>query len=230
MLRWQTLRWLQGRSSLSPRPITSKMLFRGVPRRLHAGVDHIQLSQQRSFRWVRGAPEDFDRWAEEYGCEGWSFKDVPWFSWVRLHTFCAWLWLCVAASFLLKLHALLEITEDHPYPPMARTKVYGKPPTVMSFYLSILWSYTSSKATVSDTSNIPPSDVGRPSGLHVYLAAEQWKLIANQTAFLRNLVEWSQRAPTQKTWEDRSILRASISAPQTWQDVGSLQLLSRVPN
>lgn len=26
--------------------------------------------------WVRGAPEDFDRWATEYGCEGWSFKDV----------------------------------------------------------------------------------------------------------------------------------------------------------
>eukprot|EP00439_Symbiodinium_sp_Y106_P030520 s1079_g3.t1 len=26
--------------------------------------------------WVRGAPEDFDRWATEYGCEGWSFKEV----------------------------------------------------------------------------------------------------------------------------------------------------------
>mmetsp|Transcript_62815 Transcript_62815/g.147337 ORF Transcript_62815/g.147337 Transcript_62815/m.147337 type:complete len:706 (-) Transcript_62815:25-2142(-) len=26
--------------------------------------------------WVRGAPEDFDRWASDHGCEGWSFKDV----------------------------------------------------------------------------------------------------------------------------------------------------------
>ena len=26
--------------------------------------------------FTRGCPEDYDRWAGEYGCEGWSFKDV----------------------------------------------------------------------------------------------------------------------------------------------------------
>ncbi|CAE7347238.1 betA [Symbiodinium natans] len=26
--------------------------------------------------WVRGAPEDFDRWAADYGCDGWSYEDV----------------------------------------------------------------------------------------------------------------------------------------------------------
>lgn len=26
--------------------------------------------------WVRGAPEDYDRWAEEFGCSGWSYKEV----------------------------------------------------------------------------------------------------------------------------------------------------------
>ncbi|CAJ1362436.1 unnamed protein product [Effrenium voratum] len=26
--------------------------------------------------WVRGAPEDFDRWEKECGCEGWGFADV----------------------------------------------------------------------------------------------------------------------------------------------------------
>ncbi|CAK9048244.1 unnamed protein product [Durusdinium trenchii] len=26
--------------------------------------------------WVHGAPQDFDRWAEQYGCKGWSYKEV----------------------------------------------------------------------------------------------------------------------------------------------------------
>ncbi|GBG33491.1 Choline dehydrogenase, mitochondrial [Hondaea fermentalgiana] len=30
--------------------------------------------------YVRGDPRNYDQWEEEYGCEGWSFKDVlPWF-------------------------------------------------------------------------------------------------------------------------------------------------------
>ena len=26
--------------------------------------------------WVHGAPEDFDRWDTQYGCDGWCYKDV----------------------------------------------------------------------------------------------------------------------------------------------------------
>eukprot|EP00913_Durusdinium_trenchii_P028950 g27144.t1 len=26
--------------------------------------------------WVRGAPEDYDRWAEEFQCQGWSYQEV----------------------------------------------------------------------------------------------------------------------------------------------------------
>lgn len=26
--------------------------------------------------WVRGPKEDYDRWSEEYGCEGWDYESV----------------------------------------------------------------------------------------------------------------------------------------------------------
>ncbi len=30
--------------------------------------------------FTRGAPEDYDRWSERYGCDGWSFADIrPYF-------------------------------------------------------------------------------------------------------------------------------------------------------
>jgi len=45
-------------------------------------TDELMISPSISpARWVRGAPEDYDRWAEEFGCSGWSAL-VFWGQWL----------------------------------------------------------------------------------------------------------------------------------------------------
>ena len=61
--------------------------------------------------WVRGDAWDYDTWAAEYGCAGWSWEDVlPYFKAIENTR--------LGADDLRGRHGLLDVTEDYPHHPI----------------------------------------------------------------------------------------------------------------
>ena len=76
------IKWPVGFAKMTDGPYTWG--YTSVPQR-HGDDREILLPQARvlggggsinALIYTRGVPGDFDRWEGEYGCEGWSFKDV----------------------------------------------------------------------------------------------------------------------------------------------------------